>query len=111
MTRKKKVYRTEILGHWVHWWVDSPAVEELPESDVEHIERVIADGCHQGELNVTYGKNNHLETSGWWSIPPWADIAMELRNALLVIRKHPTGIKSIQDMADKALERYEENHV
>lgn len=61
---------TEILQHPVKWWVYSNVIKELPESDIEHIERMIKEGYSRGELNVSWYDrlNRYHETRGWWQI-------------------------------------------
>lgn len=78
MKKKQGNYITEILGNDVSWWVDANSVTELDECSIEHIEDLIKDGCRQGDLNVSYGKNMQKETNGWWHIINWRDIACEL---------------------------------
>jgi len=80
MKKKKGNYITEILCHDVSWWVDVDSVTELDDCSIEHIEQCITDGCRQGDLNVSYGKNMQKEATGWWYIINWKDIALELRN-------------------------------
>lgn len=59
---------TEILQHRISWFLrDDKAPEELDESSVEHIERLIKDGYNQGELCVI-GDDGNTEYRGWWSI-------------------------------------------
>lgn len=74
---------TEVLGHDVSWFVRSNTAmkQGLDESTIEYIENCIKDGISQGELIISYGKNNNLETTGWWHIINWRDIACELYNA------------------------------
>lgn len=67
--------KATILQHHVYWFVDSKSVKELDETSIEHIENAIKDGCNQGSLNIYYGKKKDKETSGWWSIVGWQDIA------------------------------------
>lgn len=78
MAKKKKNFITEVLGHDVSWWVDSPSVNELDEVSIEHIEKCISDGTKQGSLHITYGRHYHLQADGWWHVINWRDIACQL---------------------------------
>jgi hypothetical protein len=63
---------TEILQHRIKFWLrgdNAPA--ELDECSVEHIERLIAEGCNQGELCLL-GDDGDTEYRGWWNIEPCA---------------------------------------
>lgn len=75
---------TEILGHDISWFVDADSIKELDESSIEHIEKLIKDGYTQGSLSICYGKfgstKDQKETSGYWHIINWKNIALELYN-------------------------------
>ena len=88
---------TNILEHNISWYVESNRIKELDSCSIEHIENSITDGYTSGSLNVTYGKNNNLETSGYWSIVDWKDIALELYKAQTLEEKK------------KATKRFDEN--
>lgn len=57
---------TSILLHKVdcQWFDDYTG--ELQESDIDHIKKLIDEGCWQGEL-YTWG-TDHEEHRGWWKI-------------------------------------------
>ena len=58
---------TEILQHRIRFNLFDDGPQELDEVSVEHIEKIIKEGCNQGELCVM--SNNHdAERRGWWSI-------------------------------------------
>lgn len=61
--------RTKILLHNIEWWYRDDyhkEIDELPESEEEHIKQSIIDGFHSGELNYyDENENNHR---GWWEI-------------------------------------------
>ncbi len=42
-------------------------VENVNECDIEHIEKMIKDGCNQGEL-CQYDNDLEEEIIGWWKI-------------------------------------------
>lgn len=74
---------TEILKHDISWNVLATSVKELDEVSIEHIEKCIQDGYTQGELHISFGKSHEKETSGWWRIINWKNIALDLRNSFL----------------------------
>lgn len=57
---KTKNREIEILKHTISYWYRKD--QEMPESEQEHVQKMIIEGCSQGELN----DNN--ENRGWWSI-------------------------------------------
>lgn len=58
----------EILQHRVLiTWREDDAPEELDESSVEHIEKLIKGGYREGEL-VTTWSDPEVEHRGWWEI-------------------------------------------
>lgn len=81
-TKKKTNTVTEILQHDVSWFVESNSVTELDECSIEHIEESIKDGYSSGSLHVTYGKSNNKETSGYWRIINWKNIALQCYNGI-----------------------------
>lgn len=64
------VMTTEILQHEINWWVRSNVIKELPQTAVEHVERMICEGYSSGELCVSWvdTRNRYHETTGWWNI-------------------------------------------
>lgn len=59
---------TEILQHRIKFWLrGEDAPEELDGASVEHIEKLIKDEYHSGELCVV-GSDGSTEYRGWWSI-------------------------------------------
>jgi len=58
---------TEILLHSIGWGYRDFEPEELPESEVEHIESLIKEGYNQGEL-CYYDSEIEVEYRGWWKI-------------------------------------------
>lgn len=64
----KENHVTEILQHGISWFLrGANAPDELDECSVEHIETLIKDGYHQGELCVM-SADGETEYRGWWSI-------------------------------------------
>ena len=57
--------QTEILQHRIDWWYEDESIVELPESEEEHIQQSIIDGCSSGQLVY---ENEIIETTGWWKI-------------------------------------------
>lgn len=94
----KKNFVTEINGHDISWYVDAELVKELDEATKEHLIKMIEEGYTSGELNVSYGRGGNLETSGWWNIINWKNIALELYNV--------TGSEAV---AQKARKLFEDN--
>lgn len=94
---------TELLGHDVSWNVESKSVKELDDSSEQYIIDSIKEGFTQGELHVTFGKNMNRETSGWWEVINWKDIACELYNAF---NGETNPVTSEQK---KAIKRFNEN--
>lgn len=96
---------TEISGHDVSWFVNSKSVNELSEIEIERIAELIKEGINQGQICMSYcGKNNvDYETTGWWSIINWRDIATELRNSI------ESG--SITNSQLKAIKRFDDEWV
>lgn len=59
---------TEILQHRISWFLRGDDVpSELDDCSVEHIEKLIKEGCNQGELCVV-SDDDDTEYRGWWSI-------------------------------------------
>lgn len=59
---------TEILQHRIRWHLEADgAPTELPEGEVDRLEKMIREGYNQGELNV-YVSETDTEFYGWWSI-------------------------------------------
>lgn len=77
----KKNQFVEIMGHHIKYKVTVKNVH-LTETEIEHIQYMIAQGITSGDLNISYGKNNSKETSGWWEIINWKSIALECYNKL-----------------------------
>lgn len=75
---------TEISGHDISWYVNSKSINELSDYEKERISFEIGTGITQGQIVMSYrGKNNvDYETTGWWHIINWKDIALELRNSI-----------------------------
>jgi len=92
---------TKILGNDVSWYVESNKVTELDEVSIEHIKKCIQDEYNQGALFVSYGKNDEKETSGWWYIVNWEDIALQLRNAL------PDRMSNQYEVLKAAIKRFD----
>ncbi len=84
--------KTEILEHDIKWHVGDENITELDSATIEHIEQSIKEGCTSGQIVMD-------ETTGWWEIVNWQDIACELYNAL-------NGDKKGKD---KAAKRFNEN--
>ena len=60
-------YTTYILRHEICYWYENTDMPELPDSEEEHIKRMIIDGYHSGELcydDVDEGITHY----GWWKI-------------------------------------------
>lgn len=57
----------EILQHDVSYYLDDDSEIELGDSESEHIEYMIGQGCSSGELNKTDPKDDD-SIRGWWSI-------------------------------------------
>jgi len=91
---------TKIIGHSISWHVDTNRVKELDECSIEHIQQSIIDGCYQGELFVSYGKKQN-QSSGWWRIINWEDIALQLRNSIVNSTK-----KNGKELQKEALKRF-----
>lgn len=72
---------TEILHHDVSWWVTADDVQALDEGSIEHIQKSITDGYSQGNLNVVFGEDEEQETTGYWQIVNWRNIALGLYHA------------------------------
>ena len=96
--------KTQICGHDVSWFVNSKSVKELGEFEESRIADLIKDGFNQGELNIScVGHNNRqYETTGWWHIVDWQDIALELYNAI-------KGCNPVTDDMTKAIKRFDKN--
>lgn len=59
---------TEILQHRIEWWLgEDDAPDEMDETSIEHIEKLIKEGYNQGELCVL-GDDGDTEYRGWWAI-------------------------------------------
>lgn len=61
----------KICAHDIEWWYeynpDLPDIEELPESEEEHIKHQLCNGIVQGEL--CHFDNEHDQVYyGWWKI-------------------------------------------
>lgn len=60
-----------ICAHRIEWWYedneDLPEIKELPESEEEHIKKMLCDGYNQGELCYNDGEHDQ-EYYGWWKI-------------------------------------------
>lgn len=104
--------KTEILKHDIKWWVRSKAYEKkgLDETTVEHIEYMIEQGYTSGEIagSWTDSRHRYYETSGWWKIVNWEDIACQLRSALL---NCTADTKRAGDEKYKALQRFDDNWI
>lgn len=100
-TKTSKKNHTEISGNDISWWVMADSVTDIGETETERIAKMIEDGYTQGEICMSYyGKNNRqYETTGWWEIINWKDIACELYNAL----------PSDTDTQKKARKRFDNN--
>ncbi len=59
-----------ICAHRIEWWYeydpDKPNITELPESEEEHIQKMLNEGYFCGELCYTDEAEN--EYYGWWKI-------------------------------------------
>ena len=55
----------EILKHHITYWYEED--QEMPESEIEHIEEMIKEGYSGGELNCLMPAGN-TENRGWWDI-------------------------------------------
>ena len=94
---------TEIMEHDIKWHLSANNVP-LNDSDIEHIEYQIGSGYTSGELNVSYGKNNEKETSGWWELINWKDIALGLYNSIANVSKDAQ-----KEAQRKAVKNFNEN--
>ena len=56
-----------ILQHEIDYWFKGDSNRVLSECDTEHIEKMIKEGCNQGEL-CQYDHELDLEYRGWWKI-------------------------------------------
>jgi len=57
----------EILLHNIEYWYEEKEEMEITESDIEHVKKMIDDGCYQGEL-CTIPDGEDEEVYGWWKI-------------------------------------------
>lgn len=59
----------EVLQHRIVWHLagDTPAPTELPEVQIEHLERMIREGFNQGEL-LEFDADGKMTHRGWWQI-------------------------------------------
>jgi hypothetical protein len=86
----KKNLITEILGHDVSWYVNAPSIKEMDATTEDHIKESIMDGFTQGEICMSYGKNDSKETTGWWSIVDWKNTALKLYDIAKTIKSGST---------------------
>lgn len=95
---------TQISGHRIKWHVQNKKVTKLTDFEQERIADLIKEDYQQGEINMSYhGKNNvYYETTGWWEIVNWEDIALELYNAL-------KGCNPLSKDMKKAIDRFDKN--
>ena len=57
---------TEIAQHKIdYWYYDNDM--EMPDSDREHVQAMIIEGYHSGEL-CCIPDNEDIEVYGWWKI-------------------------------------------
>lgn len=59
--------KTEIYLHTIEYWYEMREDMMLTDSDEEHIENMISQRCHEGEL-VTFDNESEEEVYGWWKI-------------------------------------------
>lgn len=92
---------TKILQHDISWFVQNEKIIELDGASVEHIEQCINDDINQGELCISYFNefDKELETTGWWHIINWQDIALQCYNVLKAtnIKQKKDAIKRFDD--------------
>ncbi len=63
MSAKRVQKEIEILQHNINYWYDNN--QAMPEHEQEHVQKMIINGYHSGELNDSTEDN---ENRGWWSI-------------------------------------------
>lgn len=89
--------KATILGNDIKWYVENESVTELDDATEAHIMECINEGYSSGQIVMTL--ENEEETTGWWEIIDWEDIALELYNALV------NGSNDVE----KAVKRFNEN--
>ena len=100
--------KTEILGHDIKWWVEDESVTRLDRDTEDHIIECIEDGITSGQIVMQLFKYDEKtdtditsETTGWWEIVNWQNIACQLYNALKHSGDNPE--------AREAIKRFDEN--
>jgi len=76
-----------ILLHKIEWWYneeDNKAPETLPESEEEHIQKMIIDWCREWEL--CYTDQNENEFYWYWKIQFQKELSNELDRILIEIK-------------------------
>ena len=55
--------RIEILQHQISYWYDND--QDMPEHEIEHVQKMIIEDYNQGELN---DETDTEQNRGWWKI-------------------------------------------
>lgn len=76
IVNRKNIMKIEILENDIQWHVQDDEVQEMDESTIEHIKDSINKGYSSGEIVMS-----DPDTTGWWEIVNWRDIATGFYNA------------------------------
>jgi len=123
---RETTQKTEILLHTVQFWYDggfTPA--ELPETEVEHIQGLIKQGCSEGELCYYHGEHNgkDVEFRGYWNIakekaaeavqdtpkPPAAGLRGQAAATAAASQSNPAATSNLVKACEAALEWWHAN--
>lgn len=65
-SEEPEALEVEILQHTVAFRYFGKTIDEVPESEIEHVEGMIKNGFHGGELN--FCDESGVEHRGWWEV-------------------------------------------